>query len=42
MAVVRPGGTVVLVGLASDEVIYTTMELVIKNVATKVSTNASI
>lgn len=42
MAAVRPGGTVVLVGLASDEVTCTTMELVTKNVALKVSTSASI
>lgn len=42
MAAVRPGGTVVLVGLASDKLTFTTTELVTKNIALKGSTSASI
>lgn len=42
MTAVRPGGTVVLVGLASDKVTFTTTNLVTKNIALKGSTSASI
>ncbi|KAH6633108.1 chaperonin 10-like protein [Boeremia exigua] len=41
MAAVRPGGTVVLVGLASDKLTFTTTELVTKNIALRGSTSAS-
>ncbi|PSN65732.1 GroES-like protein [Corynespora cassiicola Philippines] len=42
VAAVRPGGTVVLVGLASEKVTFTTTELVTKNIALRGSTSASV
>lgn len=42
MTAVRPGGTVVLVGLASNKITFTTTELVAKDIALKGSTSASI
>ncbi|KAM0274258.1 hypothetical protein ACHAQH_008017 [Verticillium albo-atrum] len=42
MATVRPGGTVVLVGLASEKVAFTTTALVTQNISLKGSTSASV
>lgn len=41
LAAVRPGGRVVLVGLASDKITFTTTELVTKNISLRGSTSAS-
>ncbi|RSL40168.1 hypothetical protein CEP53_013551 [Fusarium sp. AF-6] len=42
MSTVRPGGTVVVVGLASETVQFTTTDLVTKNIALRGSTSASL
>ncbi|RSL93110.1 hypothetical protein CEP52_013452 [Fusarium oligoseptatum] len=42
MSRVRPGGTIVVVGLASETVQFTTTDLVTKNIALRGSTSASL